>query len=135
MTKILWVILSFAAMVILSATQIPFATTMQTPGDYAAAMDRVAAEYRGALAECRPIAGHDREMCEVEAQAAQLRAKAHADATYRGTIKAKADRRIADADAAWMIAKASCNAKPQPDRAACVQKARAANPEVVATVQ
>ena len=135
MTKARWVILSFAAIVILSATQIPFATTLQTRADYAAAMDRAAIEYRDALAECRPISGHDREMCEVEAQAAELRAKAQADATYWGTIKAKADRRIANADADWMIARASCNAKSQPDKAACVQKARVANLEVVAAVQ
>jgi hypothetical protein len=129
------VILSLAAMVILTATQLPYATTLQTRADYAAAMDRASAEYRDARIECRPIVGHDQDMCVVVARAAEKRAKAAADATYWGTIKSKADRSIANADADWMIARASCDARLHPDKAACVQNAKAANIRTVAAVQ
>lgn len=125
------VIVSLAALVIVTATQVPFATTLQTRADYDAAINAAATEYRAARAECRPIAGHDRDMCIVLAKAAEVRAKAAADEKYLGTIKAKSDRRIANADADWMIARASCDAKLQPEKSACVQKAKFDNLRVV----
>lgn len=129
------VIVSLAAMVILTATQVPFATTLQTRADYDAALNTAASEYRAARAECRPIAGHDRDMCIVQAKAAEVRAKAAADEKYLGTIKSKAERRIANADADWMIARASCDAKLQPEKSACVQKAKSDNLRVVVAAE
>ena len=71
----------------------------------------------------------------VVAKAAEMRAKAAADAIYWGTIKAKSDRAIANADADWLIARASCAARLPTDQAECVGTARAANIRIVAAVQ
>jgi hypothetical protein len=127
-----WLAMFAAGAVILLVTQIPLAATLQTRADYAAAIDRATAEYENALIECDPIAGHDKIMCVVVAKAAEKRAKATAEANYLGTIKAKADSRIANADANWMIARTACDAKRPPAKDVCVSQAKDANIKLVA---
>jgi hypothetical protein len=126
------VILTLAAAVIVSATQFPYAATLQTRADYGAAIDRVTAEYNNAREECDPIAGHDKAMCMVEAKAAEKRARAVANANYLGTVNARRDSRIASADAGWMIARTSCDAKVLAEKSACVQRAKTENIRLVA---
>lgn len=125
-------VLCIAGAVILSFTQFPFATTMQTRTDYAAALDRAYAMYGNARAQCAPLAGHRWDMCVVEAHALEKRAKAAAEISYLGTIKSKADGRIANADADLMIARVACNTKTGQDRSVCVNQAKATNVRHVA---
>jgi hypothetical protein len=131
MNRFRYVALCIAGAAILSFTQFPFAATMQTRTDYAAALDRVYVMYRDARVKCAPLAGHARDMCVVEANASEKRAKAAAEANYRGTIPSKADSRIANADADLMIARVACNAKAKAERSVCVNQARATNVKLV----
>ena len=69
---------AMAGAVILSFTQFPFAATMQTRTNYAAAMERVYVVYKDARAQCDPLTGHGKNMCVAEAKAVEKRAKAAA---------------------------------------------------------
>src|SRR5271166_1695488 len=90
----LWVAL-MGATAMLAFGQLASATTVQTHAEYTAAVDRASAEYKSARAKCEPLAGHDKDMCVVEAQAGEKRAKALAEANYKGTTESLTDKRIA----------------------------------------
>jgi len=111
--------------------QLAGATTMQTRAEYSAAVDRASAEYKDARAKCEPLAGHDKEMCVVEAKAVEKRAKASAEANYKGTIEARTDSQIANAEADFMIAKVACDTKPAQEKDVCVKEAQAARVKLV----
>jgi hypothetical protein len=122
---------SIAGAVILSFTQFPFVSTIQTRTDYSAALDRIYVAYKDARVQCEPLAGHDRDKCVVDARAGQKRAKATAEVNYKGTINAKTDSRIANADADLMIARVACDTTVGQARHACVKQARATNVKLV----
>ena len=126
---------SIAGAVILSFTQFPFGSTMQTRTDYSGAIDRIYVAYKDARVQCEPLAGYARDKCVVDARAGQKRAKATAEVNYKGTIKAKTDRRITDADADWMIARVACDATVGQERFACVNQAKATNVKRVADIK
>jgi hypothetical protein len=132
MNRFRWVAVCIAGAAILIFTQFPNAATMQTRVDYASALQRINVAYRQARAQCPPLAGHARDMCAVEAQAAERRSRAAAEANYKGTIKSKADREIADADADLMIAEVSCASSIAPEKYACVNRAKVVNVKRVA---
>ena len=134
MNRIRWVAFCVAGFAIVTFTQFPYAATMQTRVDYAAALERIYDAYRSARAQCAPLAGHDRAMCAVAAQAAERRSKAVAEVNYKGTIQSKSDSAIADADADLMIARVACATRVARERSACVYEARAVNVKLVADV-
>jgi len=108
------------------------ATSMQTRADYSANIDKASAVYKAARANCEPLSGHMKDMCVVEATAAQKRSKAAAEAEYKGTVKAKTDSRIASADADFMVAKVACDASAGNDKAVCMKQASATHVKLVA---
>jgi hypothetical protein len=112
--------------------QLASATTVQTRAEYSAAVDRASADYKDARAKCEPLAGHDKDMCVVQAQAVEKRAKASAQANYKGTAKARMDSQIANADADFMIAKVACEPKAAQEKAVCVKEAQATQVRLVA---
>jgi len=132
MNKSRLIVLGIAGAVILSVTQFPFAATMQTRTDYAAALDRAHNAYRNARGLCAPLAGHEWDMCIAEAHALEKRAEAAAEINYKGTIKSKADGRIANADADLMIARIACDSRTGQARGICVKLAKATNVRLVA---
>ena len=101
---------------VLAFGQLASAATMQTRAEYTAAVDRASVEYKDAHAKCEPLAGHDKEMCVVEAQAAEKHAKALAEVNYKGTTESRTDGRIANADADLMVAKVACETKAAPGK-------------------
>ena len=132
MNRFRWVAVCIAGAAILIFTQFPNAATLQTRVDYAAALERIYDTYRNARAQCAPLAGHDRDMCAVAAQAAERRSKAQAEVSYKGTIQSKSDSAIADADADLMIARVACGTRIAREKSACVNEARAVNVKLVA---
>ena len=132
MNRFRWVAVCIAGAAILIFTQFPNAATMQTRVDYASALDRIRVVYRNARAQCPPLAGHAQDMCAVEAQAAERRSRGTAEVNYKGTIKSKTDREVAEADADLMIAKVSCATRIAPENYACVNRAKAVNAKLVA---
>ena len=127
----LWVaLLGGAAM--LAFSQLASATAVSTRIEYAAAVDRASAEYKDARAKCEPLAGHKKDMCVVEAQAVERRAKASAEANYKGTIEAQTASQIVNADADFMIAKVACETKAGQEKDVCVKEAQATRTKLVA---
>jgi hypothetical protein len=132
MNRFRWVAFCIASVAILTFTQFPYAATLQTRVDYAAALERIYDTYRNARAQCAPLAGHDRDVCAVAAQAAERRSKAVAEVNYKGTIKSKSDSAIADADADLMVARVACGTRIAGEKSACVNEAKAVNVKLVA---
>jgi hypothetical protein len=122
---------SIGGAAILSFAQLACATT-QSRIDYTNAKSQASLTYKDARTKCEPLTGHDKDMCVVEATAAEKRAKAAAEANYKGTIKAKTDNRIANADADLMVAKVACETKTGPDKDVCVKQAQATQVKFVA---
>ena len=127
----LWVAL-MGGTVVLAFGQLASAATMQTRAEYTATVDRASIEYKDARAKCEPLAGHDKDMCVVEAQAAEKRAKALAEANYKGTTESRTDSRIANADADLMVAKVACEPKVAQEKDVCVKEAQATQVRLVA---
>ena len=132
MNRFRWAAVCIAGAAILIFTQFPNAATLQTRDDHAASLERIYDVYRNARAQCAPLAGHDRDLCAVAAQAAERRSKAAAEVNYKGTIKSKSDSAIADADADLMIARVACATRIARERSACVSEARDVNVKLVA---
>src|SRR5271170_8320799 len=104
----LWVAL-MGGTAMLAFGQLVSAAPLQTHAEYSAAVDRASLEFKDANAKCEPLAGHAKDMCVVEAQAAEKRAKASAEANYKGTTESRTDSQIANADGDFMIAKVACD--------------------------
>jgi len=132
MNRFRWVAFCIAGFAILTFTQFPYAATLQTRGDHAAALERIHDVYRNARAQCAPLLGHDRDLCAVAAQATERRSKALAEVNYKGTITSKSDRAIADADADLMIARVVCGTLVAREKTACLTEAKAVNFRLVA---
>ena len=111
--------------------QVDSAAPTQARADYSVARDRISAEYKDAHAKCAPLTGHDKEMCAVVARAAERRAKASAEANYKGTIRSKTDSQIASANADSMVAKVACEVKAGPEKDLCMQQAEATRVKLV----
>ena len=94
--------------------------------DYSAAKDRAATEYKAARAQCDSMSGNQKDVCIAQAKAAEKRAVAEAEAQYKNTDKARADARIAAAEADYDVAKAKCDARTGNDKDVCMKEAKAA---------
>jgi len=118
--------------ILLSVPHAALAAPMQTRSDYTVAVDRASAAYSESRAKCASLAGHDKDMCVVNAKAAAKRARAMAEANYKGTAKARTDSRIADADADFMVAKVACNTTAGHEKDLCLKQASATHVKRVA---
>jgi hypothetical protein len=127
----LWVAL-MGGTAMLAFGQLATAATLQTRAEYSAAVDRASLEFKDARVKCEPLAGHAKDMCVVEAQAVEKRAKASAEANYKGTTESRTDSQIANADADLMIAKVACDTKTDQEKDVCVKEAQATRVRLVA---
>ena len=72
------------AVIALALPTLAFGATM-TASEYSAAKDRAAADYKAAKAQCDRISGNQKDVCVAEAKAAEKKAKADAEASYKNT--------------------------------------------------
>jgi hypothetical protein len=103
-----------------------------TSADYSAAKNRAATEYKSARAQCDSMSGNQKDVCIAEAKAAEKKAVADANAQFKNTDKARADARIAAAEADYDVAKARCGAKTGNDKDVCMKEAKAAEVKAMA---
>lgn len=113
-----------ALVVGLAVPTIAIAATM-TRADYNAAKDRATADYKAAQAKCDAVAGAERDVCLADAKAAERRAKAEADASFKNTTGARRDARLEIADAEYDAAKARCKLASGHERDVCMAEAKA----------
>ena len=102
--------------------------------DYKVAVAQAEADYKVAKARCDSLGGHPREVCVEEARAREKRAKAEAEARYKGTPKAREQARIAAVDGDYEVAKARCGIHVGDARKACEAEAKAVRARAVANI-
>jgi len=120
-----------AAVIGLALPTLAFGATPSS-SDYSAAKDRAAADYKAAKARCDGMSGNPKDVCIAEAKAAEKRAKAEAEASYKNTDVARRNARIAAAEADYDVAHAKCGAKTGNDKDVCNKEAKAAETKVIA---
>ena len=98
-----------AGVIALALPTLAFGAT--SASEYSAAKDRTAADYKAAKAQCDRLSGNQKDVCVAEAKAAEKKAKADAEASYKNTDAARRNARIAAAEADYDVAHAKCGAK------------------------
>jgi hypothetical protein len=121
-----------AGMTMMIVAQLALAAPIQKRTDYSGAVDRASAVYKDARAKCDALKDNPKDVCVAEAKAAEKRAKAEAEANYKGTVKARTDARIANADADYMVASAKCDAQTGNEKNVCITEAKAKQTKAIA---
>ena len=121
-----------AGMTMMIVAQFTLAAPIQKRTDYSGAVDRASAVYKDARAKCDALKDNPKDVCVAEAKAAEKRAKAEAEANYKGTVKARTDARIANADADYMVASAKCDAQTGNEKNVCITEAKAKQTKAIA---
>lgn len=94
--------------------------------EYKAGKDRIAAEYKSAMAGCRPLTANEKDVCIAEAKGRQKVAQAELEASNWPGDKTRRAVRIAKAEADYAVAKEKCDDKAGGDKKACLKEAKAA---------
>jgi hypothetical protein len=114
-----------ASMGIASVALAATATTMSS-NTYKAEKDRIDAAYKAEVAQCKPLSGNSKDVCEITAKGHRDVAKAEAEASYKNTAKARYDARVAHVEANYKLAKEKCDDLAGNNKDVCVKEAKAA---------
>ena len=123
-TSFFAVALSLAALGIGASVDMP--STLMSPAVYEQLKAEIEAGTRLAMGHCRAAQGVEREVCRAEARSAERVKKAELYARYHGTVSAQDEIRLAQARAAYEVARARCGARSGDARYECLRAARAA---------
>jgi hypothetical protein len=109
------------------------ATTAMTPGgnagqgisrdEYKREKDRIESEAKAAKANCKPMHGNAKDICQAEAKANEKVAKKELDYKNKPTEKNKTDWEKMKVEAAYEVAKEKCD--DASDKVACRKQAKA----------
>lgn len=97
-----------------------------TKEEYRVAKQRISAEAKAAKTKCNTMSGQQKNICQAEARAAEMRANAQAEADYQNTPQAREKAAKADAEATYLVAKEQCATKTGNDKDVCLTTAKAA---------
>jgi hypothetical protein len=95
-----------------------------TKADYDAGKKSIEADYKSTRAGCDPLAGNVKDICVAQAKGTEKVALAELANTYKPTIKARYDARIAKAEADYAVAKEKCDALSGDPKEACKTEAK-----------
>ena len=103
------------------------ASTAQTMSRdvYKDSESRISAEYKADKDTCDKLSGNAKDVCVEEAKAKEKVAKAELEARNQNTTKAQYDLRIAQAEAAYSVAKEKCDDKAGNAKDVCIKEAKA----------
>jgi len=105
-----------------------FAAGAHAAGDkdaYNQAKSSAKATYEAAKAKCDAMKDNAKDICVAEAKAARTRTEVEAEATYKGTPKAREHAVHEIAEANYKVAKERCDDKTGNDKDVCVKVAKA----------
>jgi hypothetical protein len=102
-----------------------FADSMST-NDYQASKDRIAAQYKAAIAGCASLAGNANDVCEARAKGQQSVALAELEYDRSGTDADRAKVATARSEAAHAIAAEKCDGMAGNSKDVCMKEADAA---------
>lgn len=139
MNKLIFVMLagfasaSFAAEPAMPATTTPAAATphMDTVA-YKQMMDKAAADYKTARAQCDEQSGNAKDICIEQAKAARAHTEADAVVQYKNEKKTVQKAEIAVADAEYDLAKAKCADMTGTEKRNCLNTAKSAQTAAIA---
>ena len=94
--------------------------------EYAAARDRVEAEYKTAKQACDRLSGNAKDVCQAEAKGQEKVAKAELQFRRSGRAEDQRKTMLAKADAAYEVAKERCDDFKGNERDVCMKEAKAA---------
>jgi hypothetical protein len=96
-----------------------------TRAEYSSEKDAIEADYKSAKANCKPLAGNAKSVCDVEAKSDEKVKIADLEAKYKATPSADYDARVTKAKAEYEVAKQKCDDKPSAEKGACKSSAKA----------
>lgn len=131
-TAFAYLLISAAAFALTAFEGLAAAPGPDAKAQYKSARDTADAEYKSAREKCNVLEGHAKDVCTAEAMAARNRAKANAEAKYKGTPQAAADARHMAADADYAVAKAKCAGMKGNEKDVCAKDAKAAHAAAIA---
>ncbi len=103
-----------------------FAATMNKT-DYAAAKDRISAEYKSDKAACAQSSGNANDVCKLKAKGKEKVARAELEYNYSGKPSDSRKLAVAKADSTYAVAKEMCDDKAGNAKDVCRAEAKAAH--------
>lgn len=97
-----------------------------TEAQYKAGKEKIAATHKSAKAACASLAGNARDICVAEAAGTQKVARAELEAEKSPGAKSRHGVSVAQAEAAYALAKEKCDDKAGDAGKMCVKEAKAA---------
>jgi len=87
--------------------------------------DRVKADYKEAMAKCKPMSGNEKEVCEADAKGKEKIAKAEVEQKYDPSPRHERNVDEAKAEHEYKVAKEKCDASKGKEESACEKDAKA----------
>jgi hypothetical protein len=120
------------AMAALMAASGAFAATTMNKADYAAAKDKISAEYKADKAACDTYNGNAKDVCVAQAKGKEKVARAELEYNNSGKPADANKLAVAKADAAYEVAKESCDDKGGNAKDVCVTEAKSTHQKALA---
>lgn len=119
------------AMAVLFTASGAFATTM-VKADYAAAKDRISADYKADKAACAKFSGNEKDVCMEQGKGKEKVARAELEYNYSGKMSDSNKVAVAKADATYAVAKEMCDDKAGNVKDVCKTEAKATHTKALA---
>jgi hypothetical protein len=119
------------AMAVLCTASGAFATTM-VKADYAAAKDRISADYKADKAACAKFSGNEKDVCMEQGKGKEKVARAELEYNYSGKMSDSNKVAVAKADATYAVAKEMCDDKAGNVKDVCKTEAKATHTKALA---
>jgi hypothetical protein len=87
--------------------------------------DRIKADYKEAMAKCKPMSGNEKEVCEADAKGKEKVAKAELEQKYEPSARHERNVDEAKAEHEYKVAKEKCDASKGKEESACEKEAKA----------
>ena len=119
------------AMAALMAASGAFAATM-SKAEYTAAKDKISADFKADKAACDSYSGNAKDVCVEQVKGKEKVARAELEYNYSGKPADANKLAVAKADAAYEVAKESCDDKSGNAKDVCVTEAKSAHTKALA---
>jgi hypothetical protein len=87
--------------------------------------DKVKADYKEAMAKCKPMSGNEKDVCEADAKGQEKVAKAELEQKYSPSPRHERNVDEAKAEHEYKVAKEKCDAGKGKEESACEKEAKA----------
>ena len=121
-----------AAVLALFGASGAFAAIAMSKPDYAAAKDRIAADYKADKVACAKFSANEKDICMEQAKGKDKVALAELEYSYSGKASDSNKIAVAKADATYAVAKEMCDDKAGNVKNVCVTEAKAAHTKALA---